>query len=401
MTYNSVVKYQKDTCVICDNSNLQEVLSLPNFPLTGIYVDDYKTEKFMPVDQSLLFCPCCQHAQLLNHLDPIYLYHETYTHRSSLSPIAKRGNDFFVDYLETLIEGKKFKTVLEVGCNDLYMLEKLSSKGEHIFGLDPIWEGRESEAKTYENISVLGKFIEDLNPKNDLNNAPDLIVSTHTFEHINEPKEVMKQLVEMAAPGALIAIEVPSLDTLLELNRFDQVFHQHIHYYSLASFKYLINSLGCSYVSHKYNYSYWGGTMLIAFEKTDNSENYDNPETITREIIDGSISRFKAQLSSFNDLIKIQRSMSKIYGYGGAQMLPTIAYHLNSDLSWCEAILDDDESRNNKMYPHMPVKIIKPSNNFSLSDSAVFIGALDSARPILNRLLSLNPKRILHPLSIM
>tara|TARA_X000001036_G_C20041461_1_gene547077 strand:- start:3 stop:428 length:426 start_codon:yes stop_codon:yes gene_type:complete len=141
--------------------------------------------------------------------------------------------------------------------------------------------------------------------------------------------------------------------------------------------------------------------MLIAFEKTDNSENYDNPETITREIIDGSISRFKAQLSSFNDLIKIQRSMSKIYGYGGAQMLPTIAYHLNSDLSWCEAILDDDESRNNKMYPHMPVKIIKPSNNFSLSDSAVFIGALDSARPILNRLLSLNPKRILHPLSIM
>ena len=56
MTSNSVIKYQKDICVICDNDNLEEVLSLPNFPLTGIYVDDYNTEKFMPADQALLFC---------------------------------------------------------------------------------------------------------------------------------------------------------------------------------------------------------------------------------------------------------------------------------------------------------------------------------------------------------
>ena len=219
--------------------------------------------------------------------------------------------------------------------------------------------------------------------------------------HINEPKEVMEQLVEMAAPGALIAIEVPSFDTLLELNRFDQVFHQHIHYYSLSSFKYLINSLGCTYLSHAYNYSYWGGTMIVVFEETVSSENFIDSKSITNNDIYSSLSRFEEQLSSFNDLINNQKDINKIYGYGGAQMLPTIAYHLGSDLSWCEAILDDDESRNNKMYPHLPVRIMKPSDDFSLADSSVFIAALDSARPILIRLISLRPKRIMYPLAIM
>ena len=401
MKSNSVIKYQKNECAICGNDSLDEVLSLPNFPLTGIYVDDYRTDKFMPADQALLFCSVCQHSQLLNHLDPVYLYHETYTHRSSLSPIAKRGNDFFVKYLNNLIGDRKFDIVLEVGCNDLYMLEKFAGIGKQIFGLDPIWEGRESEASKSKNISVLGKFVEDINPSQDLDGSPDLILSTHTFEHINEPKEVMEQLVDMAAPGAMIAIEVPSLDTMLEINRFDQVFHQHIHYYSLASFKYLINELGCSYLSHTYNYSYWGGTMLIVFEKVSSNKDVNTSKSLTKEKINLSLSRFNSQLSSFSDLIDSQKNINKIYGYGGAQMLPTIAYHLKSDLSWCESILDDDPSRNNKMYPHMPVRIVKPDENFSLENSSVFIGALDSSRPILNRLISLNPKRIMHPLAIM
>jgi len=396
MTNDSVISYKSKYCAICNN-DLDIILEMPSFPLTGIYVDNFKTDKFKPVDQSLLFCGNCQHSQLLNHLNPGYLYHETYSHRSSKSSIATRGNDFFIKYLESVIDKELFDIVLEVGCNDLYMLKKLNKIGKKLYGIDPIW--KDNEPKTEDSISVYGKFVEDIDLQTDLEGAPDLVVSTHTFEHINEPRVVLEKLVDLAAPGATIAIEVPSFDTLVELNRFDQVFHQHIHYYSLSSFKYLIQYLGCEYSSHTYNYDYWGGTMIIVFKKTESKLN-NIKKTLSDNEIKQSFDRFQNQLQCFMRLVESQKNYNPIYGFGAAQMLPTIAYHLDSDLDWCEAILDDDENRNNKMYPHLPIEIIKPGKNFSLHSSSVFIGALDSVRPILNRILTMSPKRVLFPLSI-
>jgi len=278
------------------------------------------------------------------------------------------------------------------------MLKKLSSLGRNLCGIDPIWKGREHEADA--SVKVVGKFVEDLNPKEDLGGQPDLVVSSHTFEHINEPRAVLGHLMDIAAPGAIFAIEVPGFDTLVEINRFDQVFHQHIHYYSLSSFLQLIHELGGSYMSHTFNYDYWGGTMLVVFQKGGDGSNAPKDIPLSQDLIQKSLQRFRDQLSVFSEIIDSQKRNS-IYAYGAAQMLPTLAYHLKTDFSWCQAVLDDDPKRNGKMYPHMAVKIEKPEDSFSLKDSTVFISALDSVRPILKRIIAMNAKRIVCPLALL
>ena len=118
-----------------------------------------------------------------------------------------------------------------------------------------------------------------------------------------------------------------------------------------------------------------------------------------------TLSLFKERFELFNrqivNLMNIIQSLEgPICGFGAAQMLPTLAYHMQSDLSFLECIWDDNPNRNGLTYPHLPVRIHQPKPNLHLSNSTVMITALDSTRPIISRLNDLNPRYILKPLYI-
>ena len=390
----------KRTCSVCDGGNLSQVLELPEFPLTGIYLDAPDDGQFRLVDQGLNLCGDCGHGQLSQVIDPDYLYIDTYTHRSSLSPISTSGNDFFAAFLAEITGGRTFERIVEVGCNDLYLLKKIAPQGKSLFGIDPIWRGQEGSSD--DNITVLGKFVEDVDFNTEIGGAPDLIVSAHTFEHVDEPRHVLANLMDTAADGALFLIEVPCFDRLLANLRFDQVFHQHIHYFSIASFVRLIEVVGGVYLSHRINYDYWGGTLLIAFSKPDGGAGTSDPpiapapqETLVR----ARLEMFKDQMGALMRVIETLKG-HRIYGYGGAQMLPTIAYHMDNSLAFLTCVLDDNPDRQNKTYPHPRVWIRKPAHEMNLRESSILITALDSIRPIMKRLLDIRPRHILVPLQV-
>lgn len=396
-----IARTKNDACCACGNTKLAPILDLPRFPLTGIYINDQSDAEYPFVDQGFALCPDCGHGQLLFTVDPDYLYGSTYTHRGSSSPIATGGNDFFIGFLESLTPGQTFKQIVEVGCNDLYMLSRLTRKAGRLVGIDPIWKGRQPELP--ERTTVVGEFLENIDLSHVLGGKPDLIISAHCFEHVSDPKTQLSGLIGVAANDALFVVEVPSLDTLLTTCRFDQVFHQHIQYFSLASFLRMVEEIGGQYVAHTFNYGYWGGTMLVAFRKRSGGPagpavNESRPQAPGEAYARSRYAMFREQLDSLMDMIQPQPDCP-VYGFGAAQMLPALAYHMKTDFSFLESILDDNPERTDKRYPHMPVWIRKPTPDMSFESSWVLITALDSLRPIMQRLLTLKPRRILVPLS--
>jgi hypothetical protein len=73
---------------------------------------------------------------------------------------------------------------------------------------------------------------------------------------------------------------------------------------------------------------------------------------------------------------------------------------MGSDLSFLEAILDDNDERTGKFLPGINSPIVAPDQVKNFSGVSVMISALDSIRPILRRLIDLSPRRILHPLNM-
>ena len=215
---------------------------------------------------------------------------------------------------------------------------------------------------------------------------------------MNEAGEEIARAVEAAADGALFVIEVPGTDSTMAALRFDQIFHQHLNYYSVASFKRLIAELGCTYVAHTFNYSFWSGTMLMAFTKNSSAESSVVDQKITPESALHAYGQFSTQLAQL--MYTIEHVKEPIWGYGGAQMAPILAYHMNSDFGFMQGILDDNPDRHGKNFPHLAPVIRMPSESMNLQDSSIVVTALDSVRPILKRVHGLNVRRVLLPLHL-
>ena len=381
------------TCNICGASELEEVFNTRDMPLTGLYLNSPSKDKKLCNDQALLQCELCGHGQLKNIIDPRDLYDSSYTHRSTESSISSSGNDFFYKYLTEITHGKTdFKSILEIGCNDLVLIKRIQELGATITGIDPIWINKDFSfnAKT----EVIGCFVDDLSQRLDTNFRPDLILSAHTFEHVDRTFEQFSKLVEFAADDCLFLIEMPSFDTLLKTSRFDQVFHQHLQYIGLHSMVSLINRLGCEYVSHTYNHDYWGGTLLFAFRKNKLSVRANNPAfkfTYASETA-SKFSNFKKKLSQ--DVELLIGLKEPIYGFGAAQMLPMLAHHLSSDFSFFQGIIDDNIARVGTYLPSISCPIISSASVGNLNEAVCLITAIDSSRPIMKRLLELRPRRI-------
>jgi hypothetical protein len=248
-----VISRTRDRCAICDVGDLVQVVDLPKLPLTGIFLKAPAGQEYPDVDQALMLCRQCSHAQLRYTLDPEYVYRDTYTHRSSLSPLATSGSDFFLQFVKGIAGDGRFKRAVEIGCNDLYLLRQLEPLGQQLLGVDPIWMGQEPEVTS--KIRVVGKFVEEIDLQEELGGSPDLILSAHTFEHLDDPKGQLLRLMKVAVRQAIFVLEVPSFDSLLATCRFDQVFHQHIQYFSLASFIRMVYEAGGEYLTHTYNYN--------------------------------------------------------------------------------------------------------------------------------------------------
>jgi hypothetical protein len=386
-------------CNVCNSINLEAVFDVKAMPLTGLYLPSVNLGKSSPsYDQGLYYCVQCGHGQLKNILNPRILYDNTYMHRSSTSAISTSGNDYFHNYIRKIAHKEIYKSVLEVGCNDLYLINKIQDLGTYLIGIDPIWKGKDHfhNPKT----QILGRFIEELNFDADIEGKPDLILSAHTFEHVNEIYAQFQMLVDLASDDCLFVIEMPCFDTMVKIGRYDQVFHQHLQHLSLSSMTCLINRLGCKYIDHTFNHNYWGGTLLFSFQKTTSTITSYNPkfDQIGLETARNGFSNFRKQLQLVVQQLTLLNE--PCYGFGAAQMLPVLAHHMESDLGFLEAILDDNNERVGKFLPGISSPVVAPSQIINFSDAAIIVTALDSMRPILRRLMDLSPRRLLSPVNI-
>ncbi len=380
-------------CGVCSNGELETIIELPQFPLTGIYVTRRVSDTSNDHDQKLRFCPVCGHAQLEHALNPAYLYGEHYTTRSSASHLTPAAVDFIADYLEALRPGHRFKLAVEIGCNEMVLLDRVLERSERAIGIDPLWRNTMPDEKP--GRQVIGKFLEEVNLSSELGGRPDLIISTHNLEHIVDAGEQLARLMDIASDDALFLMEVPDFDRMVENLRFDQLFHQHVHYFGLTSFLKVIEKAGGYYLTHVYNSRNWGGTVVVAFTKSANSATTPAGAPRTVAGIKQSYQLFRDQLAGTSKML--QGMSGEIWGYGAAQMLPTLAYHMETDFGFLAGILDDCPKRTGLTYPELDVLIHKPDEKTHLEDSVVVITALDAVRPIMNRLRDFNPRFVVVP----
>lgn len=395
--FKNILFEKRTNCAVCREKLGKPLIDLPNLPLTGIYTDKPVKEKVGFVDQFFYICKNCGHGQILNIISPEILYGDTYYFRTSVSATAVKATNFFVSFINSTLGEKHFNTIVEIGCSDLYLLKSLRARADKLVGIDPVLAGKEDEFSD-DKIKVIGDFFEDINLKKYLKSGIDLILSSHTLEHVSDPKLFIKKLLDNATDKTLFVFQFPCLETLVHDCRFDQIFHQHFNYFSLKSVIYMLNDLGAELIDFKVNQYHWG-TLMIIFKKkssdsVDSAAKFASSITqISDEVVHKQYAIFQESMNLVNEqLLSFKNEI--MYGYGAALMLPILSYHLKNDLFCLKCVVDDDKSKEGLHYINLPVSIKTPENISDFDNSVIIITAVDNSGLILPKARSLNPKKI-------
>jgi hypothetical protein len=384
-------------CGISETKKFHSLWKLPALPLTE-RLGPYAPDRLLSYDQELVISVPTGHVQLRQQLDPSILYNDSeYSFRTGASDKSRRGVAFFIEFLQRFTLGRQFTSVVDIGGNDLYVARSLATSARHCAVIDPICTA--TDGQTIDGIKVFGRFIEEVDLSSDLP-RPDLVVCRHTLEHISQPRAAIDQWFKQCDPDCLYLAEIPCFENLVEAQRFDAVFHQHLHYYDLASFKHLIWECGGEYLGHDFNHQgSCGGALLVAFRRAQSVQRkpqIDLPARIAW--LEKRIAHYRSQMSMMGELL--EALPKPIYGYGASLMLATLGYHLGTNFSALECILDDDAARDGTTYENVPVTVRHTSKIMRASNSSYLITSLENTRPIYRRLLEFTPRRILVPLII-
>lgn len=386
-------------CAVCDSFLSDPVVSLPNLPI-GMDIfkcgQDRKEEK--GIDQHFHLCSTCGHGQLSVLLDPVTMYGQNYGFRTSRSERAAQGAATVIMFLERILPKRSFYAIADIGCNDLYLLRQLKRKAKKFYGVDPLWKSREFVPDN--GVTLIPKMAEDVTKEDFRGDRLDLIISTHTVEHVRDPKTMLLNIISCADDEAVFIFEFPCLEIMLRDLRFDRIFHQHLQYFTLYSFITLLNNVGMRFLACEKNETHWG-SLIVAFQKTKHQgeKNFQEKCLLSNAQIKKKYACFQDGMRKTAEILE-QIEIGGLFGYGASIMVPILFYHLGIDEERLSIIFDDNCLKDGFYYPGLNVMIKAPVDRKMIKGKSLLITALDHIRAISQRALELDPGKVIVPFGI-
>jgi ubiquinone/menaquinone biosynthesis C-methylase UbiE len=175
--------------------------------------------------------------------------------------------------------GCKNRSVMEIGCNDGYLLEQLKEIGTNqVAGFEPaVCLAPMLKERGIEVIPEL--FEQDSAARMPFPKA-DLIVVRHVLEHIEDPNAFMAAVYECLSKDGLVLIEVPDIDSIIANQLYAHFYHEHQVYYSRQTLAVLGEKHGLQTVDSRI-VDIHGGSVSMIFSKRPACGEHKAPDIST------------------------------------------------------------------------------------------------------------------------
>jgi len=334
----------RNTCRVCGSSALTKVIDLGEQYLQGSFVKPGKELPAMrKIPTVLLRCDptkdekACGLLQMEHSVPPRILY-SAYWYRSGTNQTMRDHLKGIADEVAGMIE-KKDARVLDIGCNDGTLLSSYPA-GFVKFGIDPSDIAQEIKGGI--------KVVQDIFPSEQLNRltegrAFDVITSIAMFYDLENPVAFVKNIKSSLSAEGIWIFEMSYMPTMLKMNSYDTICHEHLEYYSLAVIEDILKRAGMKVVRVGMN-DINGGSVRCYATHAENflftkKEYFQTLESLRQEEFDLELDtdkpyrNFQERINVHKDeltslLKKLKSEGKKIHIYGASTKGNTI-------LQWC------------------------------------------------------------------
>lgn len=195
-------------------------------------IDQLDQEYFY--DLEVAHCTDCGMVQLVNRVEPTMMFHDNYAFFSSTSQYMVQHFKSFADsILHDFLPHDPF--VVEIGSNDGILLRNFAQRGIRHLGVEPSRNvAAVAEASGINTISSF--FNEDCAAKIvEGSGQADALLGANVMCHIEDLHSVMAGAKMLLKPGGVLVFEDPYLGDIVEKTSYDQIYDEHVFYFSVAS----------------------------------------------------------------------------------------------------------------------------------------------------------------------
>jgi hypothetical protein len=321
--------YRKiEKCRVSGSQNLVSVLNLGRQALTGIFPRS-AGDKVTAGPLELVWCPDSGLLQLAHTYEASEMYGENYGYRSGLNQSMVTHLTDKVAYLERQVPLGAGDVVLDIGSNDATTLKAYKTKGLRRIGIDPT--GAKFRKFYTDEITLVPDFFSDAAYRSVERTPASIVTSIAMFYDLDEPVQFARQVQSILADDGVWHFEQSYMPSMLRLNSYDTVCHEHIEYYSLGVVKGILDQADMRLVDVAMN-AVNGGSFAVTAAKRSNTSIKPNDAVINwlleqEERMGLSTPKpfreFEERVFRHrDDLVRLIRSLNadgkKIMGYGAS-----------------------------------------------------------------------------------
>lgn len=281
----AMLKFRTE-CRICGSTRLETFADLGKTPLADNFQEDTR-----PVDKFPLIvkvCTRCWLIQMVSIVDAQSVFHDKYSFFTSGSPAAVKH---FYEYAQEMIEYFNLTNndlVVEIASNDGTFLKGLQSFGHsNVLGIEPT-----ASTANYANTDGVKTIKEFWNSQTatsvlDQYGAASLIVANNVVAHVDNLHDFIDGVKQSLTPNGSFVFEVHHALNLVTNVQFDNIYHEHLSYFSVTALVRLFEIHGMTIYDIQQNGNHGGSIRVFVSNDPTRKQKPIVEEILTEEMVAG------------------------------------------------------------------------------------------------------------------
>ena len=359
-------------CRHCGSPLEHTFLDLGFAPPSNSYLSDAdltKPELYFPL--KLKVCTQCWLVQTEDYAQAEELFSPDYAYFSSTSTSWLAHAREYADAMKDRFDLDENSLVIEIACNDGYLLRNFVEAGIPCLGIEPT-ASTATAAETL-GIPVLREFFGEFLAKQlaEEGKQADLIAGNNVYAHVPDINDFTIGLKAVLKPNGTVTLEFPHLMQLIEHTQFDTVYHEHFSYLSLYTVIRIFNQAGLRVFDVEKLSTHGGSLRIFGCHDSDPRESTESVQRLLEEEathglqalstysdFQSSADQVKDALLSF--LLAQKREGKKVAAYGAAAKGNTILNYAGIKPDLLPIVCDAAPAKQGKFMPGSHIPILQP-----------------------------------------
>ncbi len=353
-------------CRICSGTSLTLVLDLGYQPWCNHFLTKDEVGKEPTYPLRLVYCNDCSLVQL----DYTVAKEVMFGNHTYLSGITKSLSAHFAqvahDIDQEFFAHSPQKSVLDIGSNDGTQLKHFQALKYDVLGVES--SKMTADIAKDQGVPTVNRFF-NLDLVRELDRKFDVINAAGVFFHLEELHSVTAGIKEALKDDGVFIVQFLYMPSIVQNLAFDQIYHEHLLYYTLTTLRKLLNRHGLDLFDARLAPIH-GGSMIAYVTHTGK-----RPETASLK--DWLKKEDKWQCNSLayyqefarnveklkGDTVRFlegaKKSGKRIYGMGAPVKGNTMLNYFNVGTETIDCLLEKNELRRDLFSPgkHIPIRI--------------------------------------------